>query len=78
MLMDACDVDGHKAASLIYPSSLLPTAFCIGFHGNPLSRMISSHRSYRQIFFNLHNAVIYEASREAAGGKKGRSVEGCH
>lgn len=51
--MDACDVDGHKAASLIYPSSLLPTAFCIGFHGNPLSRMISSHRSYRQIFFSI-------------------------
>lgn len=29
--MGACDVDGNEAASLIYPSSLLPTAFCIWF-----------------------------------------------
>lgn len=72
--MGACDVDGNEAASLIYPSSLLPTAFCIWF---PWKSTFSDDLSSQELqadFFNLHNTVIYAASREAAKGKKGEGV----
>lgn len=70
--MGACDVDGIEAASLIYPSSLLPTAFCIWFPWkSTFSSDLFSQELQADVFFNLHNMVIYEASGKAAEEKKG-------
>lgn len=68
--MGACDFDGNEAASLIYPFSLLPTAFCIWFPWKSTFVDDLFSQELQTDFFNLHNTAIYVAGREGTKRKE--------